>query len=61
MKKVRELRLSRNLSESAPDGIFGLMRGTISNREHGFSYPDEELIDDIADYFHIAPSELIGA
>ena len=59
--KIRELRLSRNLSEAALDEIFGLMRGTIANWEHGFSYPDEELIDDIAQYFHITPSELVGA
>ena len=57
--KIRELRLSRNLSEAALDEIFGLMRGTIANWEHGFSYPDEELIDDIAQYFHITPSELV--
>ena len=60
-KKLRELRLSRNLSEAALDEIFGLMRGTIANWEHGFSYPDEELIDDIAAYFHVKRSELIGA
>lgn len=60
-KKLRELRLSRNLSEAALDEIFGLMRGTIANWEHGFSYPDEELIDDIAAYFHVKRSELTGA
>ena len=60
-EKIRELRLSRNLSEAALDEIFGLMRGTVVNWEHGFSYPDEELIDDIAHYFRITPSELIGA
>ena len=59
--KLRELRLSRNLSEAALDEIFGLMRGTIANWEHGFSYPEEELIDDIAAYFHVTRSELIGA
>ena len=60
-EKIRELRLSRNLSEAALDEIFGLMRGTIANWEHGFSYPDDELIDDIAAYFHVKRSELIGA
>lgn len=59
--KLRELRLSRNLSEAALDEIFGLMRGTVANWEHGFSYPDDELIDDIAAYFHVKRSELIGA
>ena len=43
-QKIRELRLSRNLSEAALDEIFGLMRGTFANWEHGFAYPDEEFI-----------------
>jgi transcriptional regulator with XRE-family HTH domain len=60
-EKLRELRQSRNLSEAALDEVFGLMRGTIANWEHGFAYPDEELIDDIAAYFNIKRSELVGA
>ena len=57
---IRELRQSRNLSEAALDEIFDLMRGTVSNWEHGFSYPDDELIDDIAAYFKISRSELVS-
>ena len=57
-QKIRELRLSRNLSEAALDEIFGLMRGTVANWEHGFSCPDDELIDDIAEYFRINRAEL---
>ena len=60
-KKIRELRQSRNLSEAALDEIFGLMRGTVANWEHGFSMPEDELIDDIAAYFGVKRSELIGA
>ena len=52
-QRIRELRISRNLSEAAMDEIFYLMRGTVSNWEHGFSYPDDELIDDIAAYFRV--------
>ena len=59
-QKIRELRQSRNLSEAALDEIFDLMRGTVANWEHGFSYPDEELIDDIAAYFKISRTELTG-
>ena len=59
-QKIRELRLSRNLSEAALDEIFDLMRGTVANWEHGFAYPDDELIDDIAAYFGIKRSELVG-
>ena len=59
-QKIRELRQSRNLSEAALDEIFDLMRGTVANWEHGFSYPDDELIDDIAAYFKVSRAELIG-
>ena len=48
--KIRELRQSRNLSEAALDEIFGLMRGTVANWEHGFSMPEDELIDDSLGY-----------
>ena len=59
-QKIRELRQSRNLSEAALDEIFDLMRGTVANWEHGFSYPDDELIDDIAAYFKVSRAELTG-
>ena len=60
-QKIRELRLARNLSEAALDEIFGLMHGTVVNWEHCFSFPEEELIDDIAAYFGIRRTELVGA
>ena len=60
-QKIRELRMARNLSEAALDEIFGLMRGTVANWEHGYAVPEDELIDDIAAYFHIKRSELIDA
>ena len=60
-QKIRELRNARNLSEAALDEIFGLMRGTVSNWENGFSFPEDELFDDIAAYFKIKRAELTGA
>ena len=57
-ERIRELRQARNLSEAALDEIFGLMRCTVANWEHGFSQPEDELIDDIADYFKVSRSEL---
>ena len=60
-QKIRELRNARNLSEAALDEIFGLMRGTVSNWEHGFSFPEDELLDDIAAYFKVKRAELTGA
>lgn len=60
-QKIRELRMARNLSEAALDEIFGLMRGTVANWEHGYAVPEDELIDDIAAYFKVKRSELIDA
>lgn len=59
-QKIRELRQSRNLTEAALDEIFGLMRGTVANWEHGFALPENELIDDLAAYFKVSRQELIG-
>ena len=36
-QKIRELRMARGLSEAALDEIFDLMRGTVSNWEHGYA------------------------
>ena len=57
--KFRELRESRGLSQAAADEVFGLMRGTCSNWENGFSEPEEELIEDIARFFGVRVRELI--
>ena len=54
----RKLRENRGLSPAAADEIFGLMRGTCSNWENGFSEPEEELIEDIARFFGVQVQEL---
>ncbi len=56
--RFRELREERGLSPAAADEIFGLMRGTCSNWENGFSKPEEELLEDIARYFDVRISDL---
>ena len=56
--KFRELRESRGLSLAAADEAFGLMRGTCSNWENGFSEPEEELFEDIARFFGVRIHEL---
>ena len=60
-QKIRELRMARNLSEAALDEIFGLMRGTVANWEHGYAVPEDELIVDFAAYFKVKRSELVDA
>ena len=57
--KFRELRENHGLSRAATDELFGLMRGTCSNWENGFSEPEEELIEDIARFFGVRIHELI--
>ena len=51
--KFRELRENRGLSRAAADEVFGLMRGTCSNWENGYSKPEKELLEEIADFFRI--------
>ena len=51
--KFRELRENRGISRAAADEIFGLMRGTCSNWENGYSKPEKELLEEIADFFRI--------
>ena len=57
--RFRELRESRGLSQAATDEVFGLMRGTSSNWENGFSEPEEELIEDIARFFGVRIRDLV--
>ena len=58
--KFRELREKRGLTPAAADEVFGLMRGTVTNWENGFSEPEEELLEDIAGYFGIRLRDLTG-
>ena len=51
--KFRELREDRGISRAAADEVFGLMRGTCSNWENGYSKPEKELLEEIADFFRI--------
>ena len=55
----KELRESKGLTQAAMDEYFGLMRGTVSNWENGFAVPEEELLEDIAEYFGVKTADLI--
>ena len=52
--KFRELRENRGISRAAADEVFGLMRGTCSNWENGYSKPEKELLSEIADFFGVS-------
>jgi len=56
--KFRELRGGKGLSPAGADEVFGLTRGTCNNWEHGFSEPEEELLEDIARFFGVPAHEL---
>ena len=51
--RFHELRENRGLSRAAADEIFGLIRGTCSNWENGYSKPEKVLLTEIADYFRV--------
>ena len=57
--KFRQLREDRGFSLAAADEAFGLMRGTCSNWENGFSEPEDELIEDIARFFGVRIHDLM--
>ena len=57
--KFRQLREDRGLSLAAADEAFGLMRGTCSTWENGFSEPEDELIEDIARFFGVRIHDLM--
>ncbi|MBQ6384524.1 MAG: helix-turn-helix transcriptional regulator [Clostridia bacterium] len=56
--RFKELRESKGMTQAAMDEYFGLMRGTVSNWENGFTIPEEELLEDIAAYFGVKVSSL---
>ena len=59
-ERLRELREAKGQSQAAMDEYFDLMRGTIANWEHGFASPEQELIEPIAQYFHVSEAYLRG-
>jgi len=58
--RFKELREKKGQTQAAMDEYFNLMRGTVSNWENGYAQPEEELLDDIASYFGVSVSHLLG-
>ncbi len=59
-QRFKELREKKGQTQAAMDEYLDLMRGTVSNWENGFAHPEEELLDDIASYFGVSISYLLG-
>lgn len=59
-ERFKELREAKGQSQAAMDEYFDLMRGTVANWEHNFATPDPELLEPIAEYFHVSEAYLMG-
>ena len=59
-KRMKELRQAKGLTENALDEILGLMKGTVSKWEQGNTVPEQELFEDIASFFGVRMTYLIG-
>jgi len=58
-EKLKSLRLAKNMPAAALDERFGIQRGHWDNWENGFSEPEEELLEEIAEYFGVSAKELM--
>ena len=59
-KRLRYLRESEGLSQSALARKLHLKRSTISAWEAGISHPQSVLLKDVAEYFHVSVDYLFG-
>lgn len=53
-KKIRSLRLQKNIPQNDLARILGVSKSTMSNYERNYSTPDPELLVKIADYFNVS-------
>ncbi|GHU89347.1 hypothetical protein FACS1894202_07330 [Clostridia bacterium] len=60
MKRLKELRKSKKLSQDMLGGIFEVGQKTISGWETGEREPDYQTITDVAAFFRVTPDYLMG-
>ncbi len=60
-QKLHELRIAKGIPAAALDERFGIQRWHWMNWESGFSEPDPELLEEIAEYFGVSIRELTGS
>jgi transcriptional regulator with XRE-family HTH domain len=53
-KKIRTLRLQKNIPQNDLAQILGVSKSTMSNYERNYSTPDPDLLVKIADYFNVS-------
>lgn len=59
-KVLRQLRIEHNLSQFELGKELNLAQRTISNYENGNIFPDEHILNLIADYFNVSMDYLLG-
>jgi len=60
-ERVRKLRIEKGLSQEALADRLHVVRQTVSKWEKGFSVPDADLLQRLADVFDVPLEELLGA
>lgn len=60
MKRLKELREAKNMSQQAVADIFHVTQQTIYKYEHGLAEPDLDVILHMADFFDTSVDYLIG-
>ncbi|WFR56087.1 helix-turn-helix transcriptional regulator [Anaerocolumna sp. AGMB13025] len=53
-KKIRALRLQKNIAQIDLAGILGVSKSTMSNYERNYSTPDPDLMVKLADFFGVS-------
>lgn len=58
--RLKELRKQRELSQKEMAAYMGVAQTTIANYEQNIRFPDEAMLNKIADYFNVSMDYLIG-
>lgn len=58
--RLRELRLKSGLSGEEFGKLFGVSKNSVSVWERGRNYPNQEILEKIADYFDVSLDYLMG-
>ncbi len=53
-KKIRNLRLQKNILQNDLAQILGVSKSTMSNYERNYSTPDPDILVKLADYFNVS-------
>lgn len=59
-KRLKELRVEKELTQEQLGRIFNIRKGTVSNWENGNRFPDEKTIIKLADFFDVSIDYLLG-